>query len=67
MGTLSDEGGEVLLASERIKGLKALNLSHHYMSDEMLARWQSSGLPADVSDRQTSDDDEDWRYPSITE
>ncbi|MNC69496.1 hypothetical protein D3C75_1201900 [compost metagenome] len=55
------------MASERIKGLKALNLSHHYMSEEMLARWQRSGLPADVSDRQTSDDDEDWRYPSITE
>lgn len=67
LGTLSDKGAEVLLASGRIKGLKALNLSHHYMSEEMLARWQSSGLPADVSDRQTSDDDEDWRYPSITE
>lgn len=67
LGTLSDEGAEVLLASERIKGLKALNLSHHYMSDEMLARWKDSGLPADVSDRQTTDDDEDWRYPSITE
>ncbi|AIQ70058.1 STM4015 family protein [Paenibacillus graminis] len=67
LGTLSDKGAEVLLASERIKGLKALNLSHHYMSEEMLARWQRSGLPADVSDRQTSDDDEDWRYPSITE
>ncbi len=67
LGTLSDKGAEVLLASERIKGLKALNLSHHYMSEAMLARWKSSGLPADVSDRQTSDDDEDWRYPSITE
>ncbi|OKP84664.1 hypothetical protein A3844_19440 [Paenibacillus helianthi] len=67
LGTLSDEGAEALLASQRIKGLKALNLSHHYMSEEMVARWQKSGLPVDVSDRQTSDDDEDWRYPSITE
>ncbi|MNC33461.1 hypothetical protein D3C75_818540 [compost metagenome] len=67
LGTLSDKGAEALLASGRIKGLKALNLSHHYMSEEMLTRWQDSGLPADVSDRQTSDDDEDWRYPSITE
>lgn len=67
LGTLSDEGAERLLASDRIKGLKALNLSHHYMSDEMIKRWQQSGLPVDVSDKQESDDDEDWRYPSITE
>lgn len=67
LGTLSDEGAELLLASDRIKGLKALNLSHHYMSDEMIKRWQQSGLPVDVSDKQESDDDEDWRYPSITE
>ncbi|WP_042203495.1 STM4015 family protein [Paenibacillus camerounensis] len=67
LGTLSDTGAEALLASERIKGLQALNLSYHYMSDEMVARWRKSGLPADVSDQQKSDDDEDWRYPSITE
>jgi hypothetical protein len=67
LGTLSDVGAELLLSSERIKGLKALNLSHHYMSDEMISRWQKSGLPVDVSDKQESDDEEDWRYPSITE
>lgn len=67
LGTLSDKGAEALLASERIKGLQALNLSYHYMSDDMIARWKASGLPADVSDQQKSDDDEDWRYPSITE
>ncbi|MNB69496.1 hypothetical protein D3C75_160260 [compost metagenome] len=67
LGTLSDTGAEALLASERIKGLQALNLSYHYMSDEMVDRWRKSGLPVDVSDQQKSDDDEDWRYPSITE
>lgn len=67
LGTLSDKGAEVLLASERIKGLQALNLSYHYMSDNMITRWRASGLPVDVSDQQKSDDDEDWRYPSITE
>lgn len=67
LGTLSDEGAELLLASDRIKKLKALNLSHHYMSDEMISRWKQSGLPVDVSDKQESDDEEDWRYPSITE
>ncbi|MBY0014511.1 STM4015 family protein [Paenibacillus typhae] len=67
LGTLSDKGAEALLASERIKKLQALNLSYHYMSDDMITRWRASGLPVDVSDQQKSDDDEDWRYPSITE
>ncbi|ETT76535.1 hypothetical protein C173_05951 [Paenibacillus sp. FSL R7-277] len=67
LGTLSDIGAEALLASERVKGLKLLNLSHHYMSDEMMLRLKNSGLPVDVSDQQQADDDDDWRYPSITE
>ncbi|AIQ27854.1 hypothetical protein P40081_06390 [Paenibacillus sp. FSL P4-0081] len=67
LGTLSDTGAEALLASGKIKGLKLLNLSHHYMSDGMIQRWKNSGLPADVSDQQKSDDEDDWRYPSITE
>lgn len=67
LGTLSDTGAEALLASERVKGLKLLNLSHHYMSDEMMLRLKNSGLPVDVSDQQQADDDDDWRYPSITE
>lgn len=67
LGTLSDEGAQALLASPRLKGLKAINLSYHYMSEEMMRRWTESGLPADISDRQETDDDEDWRFPSITE
>lgn len=65
-GTLSDEGAEALLASEKIKQLKHLNLSYHYMSDEMMARWEQSGIPVNVSDQQESDED-DWRFPMITE
>ncbi|NEW05757.1 hypothetical protein GK047_06955 [Paenibacillus sp. SYP-B3998] len=67
MGTLSDEGGEALLKSEKVKGLKFLDLSHHYMSDDVLNRLKQSGLNVDISDRQDNDDDEDYRYPSITE
>ncbi|GGH61320.1 hypothetical protein GCM10008014_36650 [Paenibacillus silvae] len=65
-GTLSDEGAEALLASDKIKQLKHLNLSYHYMSDEMMARWEQSGIPVNVSDQQESDED-DWRFPMITE
>ncbi|MNW58055.1 hypothetical protein D3C74_358960 [compost metagenome] len=65
-GTLSDEGAEALLASDKIKQLKHLDLSYHYMTDEMIRRWKQSGISVDVSDQQQSDED-DWRYPSLTE
>jgi Leucine-rich repeat (LRR) protein len=65
-GTLSDAGGEALLASERIKKLKHLNLSYHYMTGELLERWKNSGLSVDVTDQQEADED-DWRYPFLTE
>ncbi|WP_183562729.1 STM4015 family protein [Paenibacillus endophyticus] len=65
-GTLTDEGGEALLASARIKQLKHLDLSYHYMSDELVLRWQQSGMSVDVKDQQESDED-DWRYPFLTE
>ncbi|MGE6577880.1 STM4015 family protein [Paenibacillus xylanexedens] len=65
-GTLSDEGAEALLASDKIKKLKHLDLSYHYMTNEMISRWNQSGISVDVSDQQQSDED-DWRYPSLTE
>ncbi|ULL16874.1 hypothetical protein DVH26_21965 [Paenibacillus sp. H1-7] len=67
MGTLSDKGAEVLIQSERVKKLELLDLSYHYMSDEMMNRWEQSGLNVNISDQQDSDDDEDYRYPSLTE
>lgn len=67
LGTLTDKGGEALLSSPRIQKLKKIDLNYHYMSDELVQRWQESGLPVDVSDQQETDDEEDWRYPSITE
>ncbi|AFC30556.1 putative cytoplasmic protein [Paenibacillus mucilaginosus 3016] len=67
MGTLTDAGAEALMNSEKIKKLQHLDLSYHYMSDEMMDRWKQSGLSVDISDQQDSDDDEDYRYPSLTE
>ncbi|MFC4101559.1 STM4015 family protein [Paenibacillus xanthanilyticus] len=67
MGTLSDKGAEALLASDRVRKLKHLDLSYHYMSDETVARWQASGMSVDVGEQQESDDEDDWRYPALTE
>lgn len=65
-GTLSDEGAEALLTSDKVKKLKHLNLSYHYMTDQMMQRWKQSGLSVDISDQQESDED-DWRFPMLTE
>ncbi|RXZ78891.1 hypothetical protein EBB07_25035 [Paenibacillaceae bacterium] len=65
-GTLSDTGAEALLQSDAIKRLSHLDLSYHYMSPEMMKRWQASGMSVDISDEQHAEDD-DWRYPSLTE
>ncbi|MGX4585235.1 STM4015 family protein [Paenibacillus chitinolyticus] len=66
-GTLSDTGAEALLNSEKVKKLQYLDLSHHYMSDEMVKRWKSSGLNVNTDDQQDMDEDDDYRYPSLTE
>lgn len=67
MGTLSDKGAEALLQSEKIKKLELLDLNYHYMSDDMMNRWRQSGIKVDISDQQDIDEDEDYRYPSLTE
>ncbi|MEK8131823.1 STM4015 family protein [Paenibacillus filicis] len=66
MGTLSDEGAEALLQSERVRKLQLLNLSYHYMSDSMLERWKQTGLNVNLDEQQDADDD-DYRYPALTE
>ncbi|GBF75406.1 hypothetical protein PA598K_03812 [Paenibacillus sp. 598K] len=65
MGTLTDKGAEALIASAGVRKLDKLDLSYHYMSDAMVRRWQDTGMNVNVSDQQ--EDDEDYRFPYITE
>ncbi|GGD66428.1 STM4015 family protein [Paenibacillus nasutitermitis] len=67
MGTLTDTGAEALMNSDRVKKLQKLDLSYHYMSDDMIKRWGQTGLNVDTSEQQDLDDDEDYRYPALTE
>ncbi|RAV19359.1 STM4015 family protein [Paenibacillus contaminans] len=67
MGTLTDKGAEALIGSGKAAKLQKLDLSYHYMSDKMMLRWKQSGLNVDMSDQQDADEDEDYRYPSLTE
>ncbi|MCU6708268.1 STM4015 family protein [Paenibacillus sp. J5C_2022] len=66
-GTLSDKGAEALLNSQLVKSLSYVDMKHHYMSKDMMQRWMQSrsDLTFNIQDQQ--DEDEDYRYPSITE
>jgi hypothetical protein len=33
----------------------------------MMGRWKNSGLSVNVEDQQEADEEDDWRYPSLTE
>lgn len=65
MGTLSDEGGQALLNSSAIAGLKKLDLHYHYLSNDLVKEFKKMSIMVDVSDQQDTEDD--WRYPAVTE
>lgn len=64
-GTLSDKGGEALLASSKIRQLKRLDLHYHYLSNAVMAKLRALGPIVDVTEQQDIEDE--WRYPAVTE
>lgn len=69
LGTLGDDGARALLASEGVRGLEKLVLSHHFCSDEVVAELEELEIEVDVSDRQDPDeyDDVSYRYIAVGE
>jgi hypothetical protein len=65
MGTLSDQGAAALLASRAVKRLKKLDLHHHFVSDEMMAKFKKFGPVVDLNDQESGDEDE--RYVEVSE
>lgn len=65
LGTLSNKGAEALLNNEKIKNLKKLNLYYHYMSKDMMKKIKGIGITVDVNGQQEEEDD--YRYPAVTE
>lgn len=59
MGVLTDAGARALLAGQPLGHLKRLDLSYHYLSEEMCERIVAAlaphGVAVDVSDRQVPD------------
>ena len=74
MGTLSDEGAAELLQGQPLTHLRELDLSFHFMSDEMMLRiWtalEPAGVRVDLTmkhERQADEWDEDGRYIAASE
>ncbi|MFJ8920151.1 STM4015 family protein [Streptomyces sp. NPDC102415] len=77
MGTLGDEGAEALLSGQPLSHLRELDLSHHYLSQDMMLRiWtelEPQGVRVNLTGRQEEEDeDDDWaeesgRYIAVSE
>ncbi|MEU0299282.1 STM4015 family protein [Streptomyces sp. NPDC006175] len=76
MGTLGDEGAQALLRGQSLSHLRELDLSHHYLSQDMMLRlWtelEPQGVRVNLTGRQEEEDDLDWddapsRYVAVAE
>ncbi len=69
-GTMTDKGGQWILDEvPKYDNIKEVDLSYHYMSDEMMEKLQELQADVDVDDQQEDDeyDGEIYRYPMLTE
>lgn len=71
-GTLSNKGAEALLSmSERLGKLQRLDLHHHYLSNDMMARLQQLPCQVELGDQEntdySSDGSEAYRYIFLAE
>jgi hypothetical protein len=70
MGTLGDGGAKALLGSPAIKELKRLDIHHHYVSDELVAKLKALKIDVDDSEKEEPDDwggGELHRYIAVSE
>ena len=71
LGNLSDKGAEALLTSDKLSHLRILDLHHHYLSNDMMAKVTASDLAANINlaDQEEGDeyDGEIERYIFVAE
>jgi hypothetical protein len=65
MGTLSDAGAQALLDNPHITQLKFIDLHHHYISEDLIAKLKALGIDIDLSEKQK--DDDGYRYIAVSE
>jgi hypothetical protein len=73
LGTLGDEGARVLLKSSSIRGLKKLDVHHHYISQAVVEELRALPIVVDASDRRETNPDDEYgdgplgRYIAVSE
>jgi len=69
LGTLGDTGAAALAASPNLAHLKKLDIHHHYVSPETLARLMALGIEVDADDVQKPDhyNGTEHRYVAVSE
>lgn len=65
MGTLGDDGAKALLASRYLRGLKALDVRHHYISDALVEKLEALPLTLEIDEAEDEDDGD--RYVQVSE
>jgi hypothetical protein len=69
LGVLSDVGAAAMLAGQPLTHLRKLDLHHHFLSEEMMARlreeFEPAGVELDLSDAQEGDIDD--RFIAVSE
>lgn len=65
MGTLGDDGAKALLASPYLRGLKVLDVRHHYISDAVVAKLKTLPLTLEIDEAEDTDDGD--RYVQVSE
>lgn len=66
LGNLSDTGANSLLALPKDVALTRLDLSHHYLSDDLVAKLQAT-LPCEVITNDAKGADDEWRSIYVSE
>jgi hypothetical protein len=68
-GTIGDAGAEALLAGQPLRHLRRLNLSHPFMSDDLVQRLKAElpGVDVDTSAAQEIDPNEPSRWLAVAE
>lgn len=56
LGTMTDAGAEALIASEKVRRLKSLNLHRNYLTDATIARLKGLGPNVDIGGQEQPDD-----------
>ncbi|MCA9173141.1 MAG: hypothetical protein KDB14_01440 [Planctomycetales bacterium] len=64
LGCVSDRGAELLCGCPRVSRLQQLDLHHHFISPEWVARLQSLRLEVIVDDPQEAEDFDDFGEPA---